>query len=249
MQRAWSWFGVLVLLLVSLVLFPALTHAQNSNTPLAGQVVGRDDQPLPAQVTLRLIRGDGSYRTFDTAPDGSFVYTGELDPGTYWLAVEYDSLPEVLQAVLEPEQLASTPVTVPVVAPIRLSLFAGRSDLGECAMVPLLLGAPSSAPVQKERQVIYTLLPVLETTDEYGGDSGNLYNPLWRSTLTIDTVHVDRFGHAIVLLTGEFVPGARCDNLLAREQIEQTVLGLAGISGVTVLVNDRLLDHIVITGF
>jgi len=87
------------------------------------------------------------------------------------------------------------------------------------------------------------LLPLLENDDLHVGEA---YNPLGRSSLTVQTVYVDRNRHAIVMLEGEFARSAEpCDDAYARAQIEQTVLSV-GVWGVTVFVNNQLLDRLLV---
>jgi len=246
MRRSAGWllFMVTLALMVWGGARPALPRLQAQTvSPLTGQLVGRNGQAVPAQVTIHLTGPDGASNDFASAPDGSDAYPGPLEPGTYWLAVDYESLPDVLRAVLDGDDLASTPVSLPASEPVRLSLLHDLAGLGTCADIPLLFGTPSTAPVDADRQVINTLLPLLAMDDLYDGEA---YNPLSRSALTIRSVAVDRNRHAIVMLEGEFAQSAEpCDAAYARAQIEQTVLS-AGVRGVTVFVNNQLLDRLLV---
>jgi hypothetical protein len=236
MKHGGRLFFVLAILLM--VLGTSSIRAQDTGS-LTGQLVGRDDQPVPAQVIVRLTFPNSSFDTFMTAADGSFSYLGQLDPGEYLLEVDYNSIPDTLKAVLRASDLIPPiPITLPAQEPIRLTLLRDESGTAGCADIPLVFGTPSSAPVDTNRQIVYTLMPLLETKDLYQGEA---YNPLGRSSLRIDTIYVDRNQHAMVMLEGEFVPNEPCDDVYAREQLEQTVLSL-GVRGVTIVVNNQLLD-------
>lgn len=237
----------LLFVLMPLVLssgVPSVTKVQaQDSTLLTGQLVGIDGQPIPAQVTIRITYPDGSTNRLDTASDGSFSYTETLEPGTYWLGVDYDSLPDVLRGVIRADDLALSPIMLPAEEPIRLNLLGDRTATAACEQISLVLGTPSTAPVESYRQVIYTLSPLLEVGDLYHGKA---YNPLSRSSLTIQTAYVDRNQHAIVLLEGVFTQSEEpCDDVYVREQIEQTVLSVPGIRGVTVFINNQLLDLLI----
>lgn len=234
MKRGGRLFFVLVILLLSTLPI----HAQDT-VSLTGQLVGRDDQPVPAEVTIRITFPNSSSDTFTTAADGSFSYTGHLDPGEYLLEVDYTSIPDALKAVLRASDLIPPmSITLPAQEPIRLPLLRDAAGTAGCADIPLVFGTPSSAPVDTNRQIIYTLMPLLETKELYQGDA---YNPLGRSSLQIQTLYVDRNQHVVVMLEGEFVQNEPCDGVYAREQLEQTVLSL-GARGVTIFINNQLLD-------
>jgi hypothetical protein len=105
---------------------------------LTGRILAEDNTPL-GNVRLLLHRDNGN-RVFEggtgdqfidtiiTGPDGSFDF-GVLEPGDYWIEIDYDSLPPDLQALIPPptEGPILLLASVPAESRLEFSVFPGPS--------------------------------------------------------------------------------------------------------------------------
>jgi hypothetical protein len=78
-------------------------------------------------------------------------------------------------------------------------------------------------------------------TREYG--QSGLYNALYRSDLTLESIDIED-GEAMIELSGDLVLGGACDNPRVRAQLQQTALQYATVDQVTVFINGEPLDDI-----
>jgi hypothetical protein len=97
-------------------------------------------------------------------------------------------------------------------------------------------------PTIAERQIAYALMDLFSIKEQFYGESG-LYNPLYQSSLSVQSVTVDANGHATVNLSGNLVLGGECNSPRVQAQIEDTVLQFS-VTDVTVLLNGRPLADV-----
>ena len=76
-----------------------------------------------------------------------------------------------------------------------------------------------------------------------GENQDDLYNALYQSTLTVDSVTVEG-DEVTVALSGDVLVGGTCDEPRVIEQIRATVLDAAGVGMATITVNGTPLDDI-----
>jgi hypothetical protein len=107
-------------------------------------------------------------------------------------------------------------------------------------LVPVVRG--SSPPTNTYRQIAYALLDLFSIKEPFYGQSG-LYDPLYQSSLSVQSVTIDATGHATVSLSGNLVLGGECDGPRVQAQIEDTVLQFP-VTDVTVLLNGRPLADV-----
>lgn len=98
---------------------------------------------------------------------------------------------------------------------------------------------PASAgePVQAALEQLFAI------KEQFLGESG-LYNALWQSNLSVESVSIDDNGTATVRLTGSFLLGGTCDSPRFKAQIEQTVLRAAGVQAANILINGRPINEV-----
>jgi hypothetical protein len=100
---------------------------------LRGRLIDQGGRSL-GSVGIRLYRdnGDGNFAPFSqdefitligTAPDGTFDF-GALEPGLYWLEVDYFSLPDDLRHVLSPNEAIVVRVSVPTGGQVEFEIAA-----------------------------------------------------------------------------------------------------------------------------
>jgi len=77
--------------------------------------------------------------------------------------------------------------------------------------------------------------PCFGNTDCYEGTG--LYNALYQSHLTIDTLEITN-GHVDVHLSGEVVTGGVCDSPRFISQVRETILQFSDINSASVWIND-----------
>ena len=100
---------------------------------------------------------------------------------------------------------------------------------------------PAPEPVAAALQALFAI------RDRNYGESG-LYNALYQSQLTVDSVSVTE-GRATVQLRGQTMLNGVCDNPRAEAQIEETVLAAAGVNEAVVLINGTpLTEHFSLKG-
>jgi hypothetical protein len=104
-------------------------------------------------------------------------------------------------------------------------------------LVPVEFGP--SPPTNTFRQIAYALSDLFSIREPFYGQSG-LYNPLYQSSLSVQSVTIDDTGHATVNLSGNLVLGGECDGPRVQAQIEDTALQFS-ITDVMVFLNGRPL--------
>jgi hypothetical protein len=104
-------------------------------------------------------------------------------------------------------------------------------------LVPVVRG--TNPPTTTDRQIAYALMDLFSIKEPFYGQSG-LYDPLYQSGLSVQSVTIDAGGHATVSLSGNPVLGGECDGSRVEAQIEDTVLQFP-VTDVTVLLNGRPL--------
>jgi hypothetical protein len=131
---------------------------------------------------------------------------------------------------------SGTQVVVYLVAPEGGSGPVGPIGCGDY-LVPVEFGP--SFPTNTYRQIAYALIDLFSIKEPFYGQSG-LYNPLYQSSLSVQSVTVDDNGHATVNLSGNLVLGGECDGPRVQAQIEDTALQFS-ITDVMVFLNGRPL--------
>jgi len=94
---------------------------------------------------------------------------------------------------------------------------------------------PTDAPIEA------ALSELLAIHDQFYGESG-LYNALYQSDLSVESVSVDGSGVASVYLSGTMMLGGVCDNPRFEAQLEQTVRQFSWVQDVAIFVNGTPLD-------
>jgi hypothetical protein len=131
---------------------------------------------------------------------------------------------------------SGTQTVVYLVAPEGGSGPVGPIGCGDY-LVPVEFGP--SPPTNTYRQIAYALIDLFSIKEPFYGQSG-LYNPLYQSSLSVQSVTVDDNGHATVNLSGNLVLGGECDGPRVQAQIEDTALQFS-ITDVAVFLNGRPL--------
>lgn len=107
-------------------------------TPTATQETLPSDTPVPPTNTPAPPTGDELIDIITTATDGTFDF-GSLEPGVYWVELDYDSLPPELKALVQPGQ----PLVIKVIVPIQGEfIFEVGAELPPTP-VPTGVGSPS----------------------------------------------------------------------------------------------------------
>jgi hypothetical protein len=96
--------------------------------------------------------------------------------------------------------------------------------------------SPTPAPL---RAALETLLAI---KTQYYGESG-LYNALYQSNLSIDSLSIDENGKATVRLTGQTALGGECDDPRFKAQLEKTVGQFSTVKSAEIFINDVPLDQ------
>ena len=96
-------------------------------------------------------------------------------------------------------------------------------------------------PTTTERQIAYALMDLFSIKEQFYGQSG-LYDPLYQSSLSVQSVTVDANGHATVNLSGNMVLGGECDSPRVQAQIEDTALQFSIIDVAVFLNGTPLAD-------
>jgi hypothetical protein len=98
---------------------------------------------------------------------------------------------------------------------------------------------PVSATDDTATRVKFALQALFVLDDQWHGESG-LYNALYQSNVTVDSVTMAG-GTAIVALSGSILYGGVCDEPRVSEQIRQTVLHTPGVTGAVITFNGNPL--------
>jgi hypothetical protein len=83
----------------------------------------------------------------------------------------------------------------------------------------------------------------LSLHDQYYGESG-LYNALYQSNLTVDSVMLDSSNTVTVNMSGELLLGGTCDVPRFQAQLERTVTQFPSVNAVKFFLNGKPLDEI-----
>jgi len=94
-------------------------------------------------------------------------------------------------------------------------------------------------PTTTDEQIAYALLDLFSIKDQFYGES-RLYNALYQSTLSLDSVTVDDTGQATIKLSGQLLLDGECTAPLVQAQIEQTVRQF-GVPSLTITLNGQPL--------
>jgi hypothetical protein len=135
--------------------------------------------------------------------------------------------------------LAGSQTVIYLVAPEGGSGPVGPIGCGDY-LVPVERGP--YLPTTTDRQIAYALMDLFSIKEPFYGQSG-LYDPLYQSSLSVQSVTVDANGHATVNLSGNLVLGGECDSPRVQAQIEDTVLQFS-VTDVTVLLNGTPLADV-----
>ena len=99
-----------------------------------------------------------------------------------------------------------------------------------------------STNISGEDSIQATLNELLSYKQQYYGQSG-LYNSLYQSNLTIESITIDD-GVATVNLTGTVQLGGACDNPRFEQQLMTTILQFPSIESVDIYVNNKPLAEV-----
>lgn len=105
------------------------------------------------------------------------------------------------------------------------------------SLIAVTRPASAGEPVQAALTQLFAI------KEEVLGESG-LYNALWQSNLSVESVSVDNTGTATVVLAGSILLSGTCDSPRFKAQIEQTVLSVQGVQAVNVLINGEPIDEV-----
>jgi hypothetical protein len=104
----------------------------------------------------------------------------------------------------------------------------------EIVMVTRTLNSPSTTPIKTSLEDLFSI------TDDFYGQSG-LYNSLYQSTLSVDSVTLSGTT-AIIALSGNLLIAGECDTPRVEEQIARTVTQLDWVDSVVITINGETLD-------
>lgn len=96
---------------------------------------------------------------------------------------------------------------------------------------------PSNQPMQDALEKLFSF------KDMYVGPI-QLYNSLYQSELSVESIEVSTDGTAIVHLSGTYLLGGVCDTPRFKAQIEETILQFPEIKQTEIYINDVALDDI-----
>ncbi len=105
------------------------------------------------------------------------------------------------------------------------------------SLLPISVQIDTSGSI--EQQITDALNKLLSMDEQFDGQSG-LYNALYQSDLSVESITLDN-GHATVNLTGSLQVGGVCDEPRVDQQIRQTVLQFDGVDSATILLNGQKL--------
>ncbi|MBN1202915.1 MAG: PPC domain-containing protein [Anaerolineae bacterium] len=107
---------------------------------IAQQRRRQDEGPTPTPE----IGIDELIDTITTGPDGSFDF-GSLEPGTYWLEADYDSLPAELQAQIPPTERVVIKIEVPTTGDVIFTISAAPTPTPDYESVTQTMAAIATA--------------------------------------------------------------------------------------------------------
>lgn len=135
----------------------------------------------------------------------------------------------------------------------RIMGRTGKSWGGHCydSLVPIDRHVPQVRPHMREAlEALFSLpvhhqkdgdpTPCFDSEDCYEGNG--LYNALYRSVLSIETIELNN-GHANVRLSGEAVTGGVCDTPRYLDQIYETILQFPDVNDASVWFNDIPIEQ------
>ena len=171
-----------------------------------------------------------------------------VDPEDEWVIV-VDAREQAVRAISEEFDVTEAPTATPgddLFTRTSIYLIAlgdeGRSgkEIG-CgdSVVPIEVAIePTVAPLTAALEKLVAI-----ESREYGQIS--LYNALYRSDLAVEEVSIQG-REAIILLRGDLQVGGACDEPRVRAQLQQTALQYATVDQVSILVNGRPLEELLV---
>lgn len=120
--------------------------------------------------------GDELIETTITDPEGEFDF-GALDPGVYWLLLDYDSLPDNLKALVDPGQLYYVKATVPTGGdPITFEIgsVVAVTATPRPTNTPTVEGTPGLVTATPSVEPGASALPTTGFFSDIGDDAGSL---------------------------------------------------------------------------
>ncbi len=88
-----------------------------------------------------------------------------------------------------------------------------------------------------------SLVELLKIKDQYYGQSG-LYNALYQSDLSLESVSIDANATAHIRLKGTMKLGGVCDMPRVKAQIHDTAIQFESVKKTNILVNDKPIDDV-----
>ena len=165
------------------------------------------------------------------APPTQIIPTQAAQPGPA------TALPQPATAV--PTQAAPPTFTSVQIYLIALEDSGATGEAIGCgdSVVPIdIQVSPTPAPL---RAALEALLAI---KTQYYGESG-LYNALYQSNLSIDSLSIDEDGKATVRLVGQTALGGECDDPRFKAQLEKTVGQFSTVKSAEIFINDVPLDQ------
>jgi len=98
--------------------------------------------------------------------------------------------------------------------------------------------------VSSEGDIKRTIIEDLFTQHEQTYQRSGLYNPLWQSSLSVQTLEL-KDGLATLTLQGTLKLDSRCDGLRAQSMLQAALKQFEGVQAVHITINNRPLGEII----
>lgn len=222
----------LVLLITMLFLLTACSAA-NQGAPSSTPAIPSETLPLPTDTPMP-----------PTATATSTATSSPTQPPT----ATHTSAPSETATATPTETATPTSTYQPLLASQAIFKYlvhlgtGGNVGCGDSLVAVSTGHKPSGDTVN---DVTLALNSLFSTGVKYVGD---LYNPLFQSSLKVDRVDFKKFnGVAVIYLSGSFVkPKSNCDRSLYRAQVWATIRQFKEIKNITVVANKYLLGDLLV---
>ncbi len=164
------------------------------------------------------------------------------------IQVETQTTPTVIPTgILSPSNTSISPTPTTTTQPTTTPTGSVRETTVQFYMIAIddngnsgkMIGCGDSVVLVSRRTVEQGApieISIRELLAEKNQYDGNLYNALYQSSLTLDSVTNDN-GKAIVRLSGTVLTSGSCDDPRFEAQIEETALQFSNVNVVEVLIN------------